>query len=188
MNWDTSVWIAITALILSLVSFLWNRRHSESLFQRQEYPAVAWHLPKTSKKDAQTIVTTSICNHGPRNISDIFLSALLYRGLRHKYWCWSKRDESPIGEPLNFVLTEELEKDINERFGGLLYDNGRWCFDDRPHNYKMVINLRYQPLIAHTNPVKSRIYCLLRPVVGNDAIYDWKLEWMPNWKGWLPRF
>jgi len=189
MNWDTGVWIAIVALILSLVSFLWNWRHSESLFRRQEYPPVAWHLPKTSKKGDQTMVTTSICNHGPRSITNIFLSALLSRGLRVEAWCKSNViDELPIGEPLNLVLTEELEKDINERFGGLLYDNGRWRFHARPHNYKVVINLKYQPLIADTSPVSRRTRCLLRPVVENDVISDWKLEWMPNWKGWLPRF
>ena len=101
------------------------------------------------------------------------MSALLSRGLKDQAWCKSNViDELPIGEPLNIVLTEELEKDINERFGGLLYDNGRWHFCDRPQNYKIVIKLRYQPLIADANPVNRKTYCLLRPVLEKDAICD----------------
>ncbi len=189
MGLDIGVWIAIAAVILSLGSLFWNWRHSETLFRRQEYPPVAWHFPKTSKRDDRTVITASICNHGPKNIANIFVSALLCRGFRVEAWCKSSIiDELPIAEPLEVVLTKELEQDISEIFGGLHYENGIWHFKGKARHYKLVINLRYQPLIADTNPVNRKTYCLLKPVVDDDTICDWKLEWIPNWRGWLPRF
>jgi hypothetical protein len=188
MGWDIGIWIAVAALILSVVSLLWNWHHSETLFRRQEYPPVAWHLPKISKRDDRTTITTSVCNHGPKNIGDIFVNALLCSRFRVKAWCKSNViDALPIAEPLELVLTEELEKDISERFSELCYDSGRWCFTGKPHSYKIVIDLRYQPLIADTNSVTRKMYCLLKPIVEKGTIYGWELEWIPNWKGWLPR-
>lgn len=185
---ETSTWIAIAALILSVISFVWNWQHSEILFRRQEYPPVAWHFPKVSKRDNRTVVTTSICNDGPRKIGDVFVSAILCVGFKVEAWCKYNIDQLPTAEPLELTLTEELEKDISERFGGLSDDRGKWCPIGKPRSYRIVINLRYQPLIADVKAVTRNIYCLLQPVVENDTICDWKLEWIPNWKGWLPRF
>ncbi len=187
MGLDISIWIAVAALVLSVVSLLWNWHHSETLFRRQEYPPVAWHLPNISKSDEKTIITTSICNHGPKKIGDIFVHALICSGFRAEAWCKSNViDELPINEPLELILTEELEKDISERFNELYYDSGRWRFTGKPHGYKIVINLRYQPLIADTDSVARKTYCFLKPIVEKGAICDWKLEWIPNWHGWLP--
>jgi len=189
MGWDIGIWIAIAAFTLSLVSFLWNWNHSENLFRRQEYPPVAWHFPKITKRDDKTIITTFVCNHGPRNIGDIFVSALLCSGFRAEAWCKSNViDTLPIAEPLELILTEELEKDISERFGGLCYCSSRWRSIDKPRSYKIVISLRYQPLIANVNHVTRKMYCLLAPIIEDDTICNWKLEWIPNWKGWWPRF
>ncbi len=188
MDWNISIWIAIVALTLSVVSFVWNWRHSETLFRRQEYPAVAWHFPKISRKGENTNVATSICNHGPRKVCHVFVSALLCKGFRVEAWCKSSViSEIPIGEPLDLVLTKELERDIDERFGGLLYYNG-WRFKGKPCRYKIAISLKYQPLIADANPIARKTYCLLRPVIKNDVIDNWETEWIPNWQGWLPRF
>ena len=48
MNW--ALIVAVLAIVISIASLLYNWRHSESLFRRTEYPAVAWHLPKVAKE------------------------------------------------------------------------------------------------------------------------------------------
>lgn len=188
---DWAIWVAIVALGVSIVSFIVNWWHSESVFHRSEYPAVAWHIPKIKKLGkyrVNTEITMSICNSGPKDISHIFISALIWRGFRERAWCKSEVIEKiPIGEPLIVTLTKEFEKDIQERFGGLVYNNG-WKYKGKLCTYKMIINLKYQPAIADTNPVTRRIYCLIKPIIENGIVRSWILEWIPKWKGCLPRF
>lgn len=185
---DWSIWVAIIALTISVLSFILNWRHSESVFRRTEYPAVTWYVPKVKKCGDYTAITTSICNSGPKDIGQIFVSALIWCGLRERAWCKSDVIEKiPIGETLVLTLTKELEGDIQERFGGLVYDNG-WRYRGKPSTYKIVINLNYQPIIADTTPVTRKTYCILKPIVENGTINSWVLKWIPQWKGCLPRF
>ena len=185
---DWALIIAIGAIVISIMSLVFNWRHSESLFRRTEYPAVGWHLPKISKEGHNTVITTDICNHGPKNVTSIFLSALLCRGFKVEAWCKSNRlNEIPIGEELTFHITRELEKDVSERFGGLFYDNG-WRYKGRAKRYKIIFRLEYLPFIADTPHFVRKIYCLVKPVIENSTIKSWELNPIPKWQGWLPWF
>lgn len=180
--------IAIAAIVISFASLLLNWRHSESLFRRTAYPAVGWYIPRTSKEGRNTAIMTSIRNYGPKDITSVFLSALLCRGFKSKAWCKSNRiDEIPIGEELEFHITSELEKDISERFGGLFYDNG-WRYKGKPKRYKIIFRLEYLPFIADTPHFIRKGYYLIEPIVENSTIKSWKLKHIPTWQGWLPWF
>jgi hypothetical protein len=185
---DWGLTAAIAAIIISILSLIWNRRHSESLFRRTEYPAVAWYTPKVSKAEHNTAITASICNYGPKDITSIFLGAFLCRGFKSEAWCKSELiNEIPIREELTIVITGELEKDINERFGGLLYRDG-WQFKGRAKRYKIILRLEYQPLIADTPNLVRKAHYLIKPVVENGTIKSWEFKPIPTWQSWLPWF
>ena len=183
---DWPLIFALVAIAISIVSLLWNWRHSESLFRRTEYPAVAWYLPKVSKEENNTAITTSIRNYGSKDITSIFFGAYICRGLKSEAWCKSNQiNEIPIGEELKFNVTKELEKDIAERFGGLLYDNG-WRYKGKTKGYKIIFRLIYLPLIADTQYFARKAYYLAKPLIKNGIITTWELEPIPNWRGWFP--
>jgi hypothetical protein len=185
---DWSLIIAGLAIAISIMSLLWNWRHSESLFRRTEYPAVAWYAPKLSKKGHDTAITASIRNYGPKDITVIFLGAFLSRGFKSEAWCKSEPiNEIPIREELTIAITGELEKDINERFGGLLYRDG-WQFKGRAKRYKIIFRLEYQPLIADTTNLVRKAYYIIKPVVENGIIKSWEFKPISTWQSWLPWF
>lgn len=185
--WDWGIYVAFGAIIVSIASAVWNYRHSESLFHRREYPAVLWHKPEASKKGSDTVLTTSIRNEGPRGITSIFLGLFLCRGFRKEAWCKSECLEIEMGEPLEFVITQELEQDIEERFGGLLYKDG-WQFDGSPRRYKAIAILQYLPLISGVKPFGRKEYYLLTPLMASGKIKSWELKRIANWLGRLPWF
>lgn len=183
-----SIVIGCIALTVSIVALVVNWHHSESLFRRREYPAVAWYSPKLSKEGHNTVVKTSICNTGPREIGSIFLGVFLCRGFCVKAWCKSERIEKiPVGVPLEFVITENLEQDISERYSGFVYDSA-WRFRGKPKRYKIFCRLEYLPHIADTPHYTRRAYYLLTPITENNILKSW--EWRPihEWQGWLPWF
>ncbi len=183
-----SLAIALIAVAISITSLVWNRLHSESLFRRTQYPAVAWYQPEISKIEHNTAIKTSICNHGQRDIASISLGAFLCRGFKSEAWCKSKLiNEIPIKEDLKITITEELEEDINERFGGLVYRDG-WQFTERPKKYKTIFRLEYLPLIADTSHVVRKGYYLIKPVIENGIIQTWELKSIPTWQSWFPWF
>ncbi len=185
---DWGLTIAIVAIVISVISLVGNWRHSESLFRRTEYPAVAWHTPKVSKAGHNTAITTSIYNYGSKDITSIFIGAFLCRGFKSEAWCKSEPiNEIPIREELTFSITGELEKDISERFGGLFYCDG-WQFKGRPRRYKIIFRLEYLPLIAETPHFVRKEYYLVKPVIENSTIKSWELRRIPKWEGWLPWF
>jgi hypothetical protein len=183
--WNWGIYVAFAALIVSIASTLWNYHHSESLFRRREYPAVLWYRPNTSKAGPNTTITTSIYNKGPRDISCVFLGLFLCRGFRKEAWCRSNSLEIKIGEPLDFVITQELELDIKERFGGLSYKDG-WQFDGHTRRYKAITILEYLPILAGTEPFHRKEYFLLIPVTESGKIKSWAVRRIPNWQGRLP--
>ena len=185
--WDLGTYIAILAVVLSVVFAVLNHRHSESLFHRQEYPPVLWYKPETSKKGVNTALATSIRNEGPREITSIFLGLFLCRGFRKEAWCKSECLEIKIGEPLDFIITQELEQDIKERFGGLCYKDG-WQFDGNPRRYKAIAILKYLPLISGVQPFGRKEYYFLTPLVEGGKIKSWDLKRIPNWQGRFPWF
>jgi hypothetical protein len=147
------------AIVIGVISLVFNWHHSENLFRRKEYPAVAWYVLKVLRKGDDTAITTAICNYGPKGISSIFLGAFLCRGFKSEAWCRSEPiDDLPPREELVFSLTNELEKDISERFGGIFYDNG-WRFKGNPKIYKIILRLEYLPLIADTSYFVRKLYC-----------------------------
>lgn len=185
---EWSLIIAFIAIAISIASLVWNWRHSESLFRRTEYPAVAWYAPKISKIQHDTALRISICNYGPKHVTSIFLGVFLYRGFKSEAWCKSERiDKIEIEEELVFTITEELEKDIKERFGELVHNND-WQFAGRPKTYKIIFRLEYQPLIADTSHVVRKGYYLIKPVIENSIIQSWEVKPIPTWQSWLPWF
>ena len=185
---DASLIIAVVAIVIGVISLVFNWRHSESLFRRREYPAVAWYMPKISKEGNDTAVTTTICNYGPKGVSSIFLGAFICRGFKSAAWCRSEPiDDLPLREELVFPLTSELEKDISERFGGVFYDNG-WRFMGKPKTYKITLRLEYLPLIADTSYFVRKSYYLIKPAIENSTIKSWELKSLSAWRSWLPCF
>jgi hypothetical protein len=183
---DWALIVAALAIVISIASLLCNWRHSESLFRRTEYPAVAWYLPKVSREGNNTVITTSVCNYGLKNITSIFFVAYICRGFKSEAWCKSNQiNEIPIGEEVVFNITKELEKDIAERFGEPLYDYG-WKYKGRTKRYKIIFRLVYLPLIADTQYYARKAYYLVKPIIQNGIISTWELEPIPNWQGWLP--
>lgn len=184
LDWTLSV--AIAAIVISIASLLWNWRHSESLFRRTEYPAVAWYLPIVLKEGNNTVITTSIRNYGSKDITSIFFGAYICRGFKKEAWCKSNQiNEIPIGEELVFHITKELEKDIAERFGELSYNNG-WRYKGRPKRYKIIFRLVYLPLIADTTYYARKAYYLVKPAIQDGIITTWEFKDIPTWQGWFP--
>ena len=180
--------IAIAAIAISLFSLWFNWNHSESLFRRKEYPAVLWHKPKISKQGDNTIITTLICNHGPKDITDLFFTGLLCRGFKSEAWCKSKRVKKlPINEELTLYVTTELEKDISERFHGLQYEKV-WRFKNKPKRYKMALRLEYLPFIAEAPYFVEKRNFILTPTTESGEIASWGIKQIPKGQGWLPWF
>lgn len=180
--------IASLAILISVISFVWNWRHSESVFRRTNYPAVAWHTPILSKRDRNTVVSVTVCNHGPTEISAVWLGALL--SSKFKTEGWRKTDpimSVPIGEDLEITITNNLEEDIRERFSSLYFDES-WHCEGKPHNYKIVFKFEYQPLIADTSPVRRKYYYLLRPIVEDGTITSWQIVPISRLRSLLPTF
>ena len=186
-HWESTTSIAVLALLVSSISFAWNYHHSESLFRRQQYPAVIWHFPEVSERESGTALTTYIVNEGPRQIASIFLGLFLCRGFRKEAWCKSDCLEIPIGERLDFVITEELEEDITGRFGDLSRENG-WHFNGKPRKYKAIARLEYLPIVADVKPVTRKEYWLISPTVESAKIVSWRVKRIPYWLGFLPWF
>lgn len=127
-----------------------------------------------------TALHTSICNYGPKDITDIYLHAFISKRFKTAAWCKSETyNEIKIGEQFDFILTEEFEKDVDSRFGGLRYDKG-WRFKNVQQNYKITLVLRYQPIIAETDYVIKKNHYSIKPVIENNTIKTWEIEWIGN--------
>lgn len=183
-----SIGIASLAILISVISLVWNWRHSESLFRRTKYPAVAWHRPILSKREKNTAVSVTVCNHGPTKIADVWLGALLSSKFKTKAWCKSNPITSvPIKEELEIIITDNLEEDIKERFSSLYFDES-WHCEGKPRSYKAVFWFEYQPLMADTSPVMRKNYYLLRPIVKDGAITSWQIVPISWVRSLLPTF
>jgi len=180
--------LASAAILTSIISFVWNWRHSESVFRRTKYPAVAWHRPTLSKREGNTAASVTVCNHGPTEIAAFWLGALLSRKFKTEAWCKSNPITSvPINEELEIIITERLEEDIKERFPGLYFD-GSWHCEGKPHSYKAVFQFEYQPLMADTSPVMRKNYYLLKPIVEDGIITSWRIMPISWLRSLLPTF
>ena len=180
--------IALGAFVISVVSFVCNWRHSESVFRRAEYPAVAWHRPALSKLEKNTTMSVTVCNHGPREIAAVWLGAFLSSKFKTEAWCKSDPIKSvPIGEELEIVVTQNLEGDIKERFGDLFFDES-WHFRGKSKNYKAIFWFSYQPIIAETSLLMRKGYYLLKPIVENSAIISWQVVPICWLRSLLPTF
>jgi len=167
--------IASLAIVISIVSFICNWRHSESVIRRSKYPAVAWHRPVLSKREMNTSVSVSICNHGPTEITAVWLGALLSSRLTTKGWCMTNPIMGvPSNEELSIAVTENLEEDIRDLFSDLGFDDG-WHCEGKPHAYKIAFRLEYQPLIADASPLARKYHYLLRPDVEEGVITSWQI-------------
>ena len=184
-----SIGIALLALLIGVFSFVWNWRHSESVFRRTKYPAVAWHQPILSKRDKNTTVLISVCNYGPTEIADVWLGAYLSSKFKTKAWLKTTDPikSMPIGEELEILITDNLEKDIGERFSGLYFDES-WHYEGKPHSYKIIFKFEFQPLIAYTSPVRTKIHFLLRPIVEDDTVTSWQIVRISWLRSLLPVF
>lgn len=187
-----SEWVSITiaslAIVISVISFVWNWRHSESVLRRTRYPAVAWHRPILSRRDNNTVISVTVCNHGPTEIADVWLGASLCS--RFKTEAWGKTNPMmsvPIGEELELIITDSLEEDIRERFSSLHFDES-WRCEGKLHNYKVGFRFEYQPLIADTSPVVRKAYYLLTPISEDGAITHWHIEPISWLRRLLPTF
>jgi len=173
---DWSLIVAGVAAAIAVMSLIWNWRHSESLFRRAEYPAVAWYLPKIEKHNDTTAIKTSIRNFGEKEITSIFLGAYLCKGLNSKPWLKSSCiNDLPIREELLFTLTEQFENDVQESFGGLFYENG-WQFKGRVSRYMLTLRLEYLPILAESSYLKRTGYYLIEPVLQNKVIKTWEIR------------
>ena len=183
-----SIGIASLAILISVISLVWNWRHSESLFRRTKYPAVAWHRPILSKREKNTAVSVTVCNHGPTKIADVWLGALLSSKFKTKACCKTNPiTRVPIDEELEIIITDNLEEDIKERFSSLYFDES-WHCEGKPRSYKAVFWFEYQPLMADTSPVMRRNYYLLRPLVKDGAITSWQIVPISWVRSLLPTF
>lgn len=176
MNEWLPIGLASLAIVISIITSLWNRRHSESILRRTSYPAVAWHIPTVSRLGESTTLSVTVCNHGPVEIGDVWFDASLSSGLRTAaWWCLTSRVKSvPTKEELQITITESLEQDIDEWFSSLYIDEN-WHFKGRPRSYKAVLRFEYQPLLAETSPVTRKSCYKLRPVVEDGAITSWQI-------------
>jgi hypothetical protein len=182
--WSTG--IAIVAILISISSLFWNWRHSESLFRRTRYPAVAWHQPIVSKRDKNTTVSVTVCNHGPTEIAAVWLGT--YLSNKVKWESWRKTNpitRVPIGEELEIIVTDSLEEDVKELFASLYFD-GSWHCEGKPRSYKTAFDLEFQPLIAYTSPVRTRSYYLITPTVEDGTITSWQVVRISRLRSLLP--
>ena len=180
--------LAALAILISVISFVWNWRHSESVFRRTSYPAVAWHQPILSKGDKDTTVSVTVCNHGPTEIADVWLGAYLSSRFKTEAWLHTNPIKTvPIDEELKIAITYELEEDIRERFSGLYFDES-WHCEGKAHSYKTVFEFEFQPLIAYTSPVRTKSYYLLRPIVEDGTIRSWHIVPISWMRSLLPTF
>jgi hypothetical protein len=183
---DIAIIIAGVAIAISIFSIIFSWRHSESVFRRTRYPAVAWRLPQARKTGHNTTLTTDIYNHGSGKIIQVFFAAYMKRGIKREPWCrMDAVDELPPNETLTITVTEELEKDIAERFHNIFYDDG-WGFKGKVSNYKLLFKLTYQPTVADTEPVSRKTCVLLEPIVADNIIDSWQLRILPLRKWILP--
>lgn len=183
-----SIGIALLAILISVISFIWNWRHSESIVRRTKYPAVAWRQLILLKREKNTAVSVTVCNHGPTEIVDIWLGALLSSRFKTEAWCKSEPITTvPVNEELEITITDNLEEDIKERFSGLYFDE-RWHCEGKPHSYKIIFEFEYQPLLADTSPVMRRNYYLLSPIVEDGAITSWQIVPISWLRSLLPTF
>jgi hypothetical protein len=183
-----SIGIASLAILISVISLVWNWRHSESLFRRTKYPAVAWHRPILSKRERNTAVSVTVCNHGPTEIAAVWLGAYLSSKFKTEAWRQTNPITSvPINEELKITITDNLEEDIKERFSGLYFDES-WHCEGKPHSYKTVFKFEFQPLIAYTSPVMTKSYYLLRPIVEDGTITSWQIVPISWLRSLLPTF
>jgi hypothetical protein len=188
MNEWWSIGLASLAILISVISFVWNWRHSESILRRTKYPAVAWHRPILSKPDKNTVVSVTVCNHGPTKIADVWLGASLSSKFKTEAWRKTKPIMSvPINEELEITITDNLEEDIKELFSGLYFDES-WHCEGKPRSYKIVFQFEYQPLIADTSPIVRKNYYLLRPIVEGGAITFWQIVPISWLRSLLPTF
>ncbi|MFH1381542.1 MAG: hypothetical protein ABIH70_01465 [Chloroflexota bacterium] len=189
MSEQWSIWIALLAVLISAVSFFWNWRHSESVFRRTNYPAVAWHRPILSKLEENTAISVIVCNHGPSEIAAIWLGAFLSNKFKTEAWCQYNptEDSVPIGEELKIIVTENLEEDIRERFNHLYFDKS-WHHKGKPKNFKVIFWLSYQPLIADTPPIMRKNFYLLTPKVENNTVASWQIVPISRLRSLLPTF
>lgn len=180
--------LASLAILISIISFVWNWRHSESIVRRTTYPAVAWHQPVISKRERNTAVSVTVCNHGPTKIAAVWLGAYLSSKFETKPWCKIETVKSlPIDEELEITITDNLEEDIKERFSGLYFDES-WHCEGKPHRYKTIFEFKFQPLIAYTSIVTTKSYYLLRPIVEEGAITSWQIVPISRLRSLLPIF
>jgi len=93
----------------------------------------------------------------------------------------------PIGEELEILITDNLEEDIKELFSGLYFD-GSWHCEGKPHSYKTVFKFEFQPLIAYTSPVRTKIHYLLRPIVEDGTVTSWQIVHISWLRSLLPVF
>jgi len=183
-----SIGIASLAILISVISFIWNWRHSESIIRRTKYPALAWHQPILSKRGRNTAVSVTVCNHGPTEIAGVWLGAFLSSKFKTEAWRMTNPIMSaPINEELELIITDNLEEDIKELFSSLYFDES-WHCEGKPHNYKIVFKFEYQPLIADTSPVMRKYYYLLRPIVEDGAITSWQTVPISRLRSLLPTF
>ncbi len=183
-----SIGIASLAILISVISFVWNWRHSESIVRRTKYPAVAWHRPILSKRGLNTAVSVTVCNHGPTEISAVWLGSLLSSKFKIKGWGKTNPIMSvPINEELELIITDNLEEDIKERFSSLYFDK-IWHCEGKPPSYKIIFRFEYQPLIADTSPISRKYYYLLRPIVEDVAITSWQIVPLSWLRSLLPTF
>jgi len=183
-----SIGIAFLAILISVFSLIWNWRHSESLFRRTTYPAIAWYQPILSKRDNNTTVSVTVYNHGPTEIAAFWFGAYLSNKLKRESWCKINPITSvPIGEELEILITDNLEEDIKELFSGLYFD-GSWHCEGKPHSYKTVFKFEFQPLIAYTSPVRTKIHYLLRPIVEDGTVTSWQIVHISWLRSLLPVF
>ena len=187
-----SEWVSITiaslAIVISIISFIWNWRHSESILRRTKYPAVAWHQPILSRRGNNTVISVTVCNHGPTEIASLWLGGFLCSGFKAE--AWAKTDpitSVPVGEELELIITDNLEEDIRERFSSLYFDE-YWRCEGKPHNYRIVFRFEYQPLIADASPVVRKAYYSLTPILEDRAITHWHIEPIPWLRSLLPTF
>jgi len=186
-DWWT-IGIAALALAISVISFICNWRHSESIIRRNKYPAVAWYQPILSKGDNNTTISITVCNHGPTEITAIWLGAFLSSKFKTEAWCKSEQVKTVrIKEDLKFNITDNLEEDITERFSGLYFDES-WHCEGKPHSYKILFKFEYQPLIAYTSTVRTKIHFLLRPMVEDSTVTSWQIVPISWLRSLLPIF
>jgi hypothetical protein len=181
---DSGAIIAAIALGIGILSGLANWLRTSYLFKQREYPAVAWYTLACKPSPTGTTVTTKIVNKGPRDALDVSFAAYLCQGRRVEAWCQYSHDSIP-SEGLDLVLTQELEEDLLERFGGLKCEKG-WEFSGNPRSFKAKIELSYIPALHDAIHLRRIGYFELAPEVEGTRIVNWKVKSRSSWTGRFP--